>query len=568
MSHTLLTLLLILTVVLCPDSAPAQQDTTDAALREKAFKLLESAAGQLNSLQSPENRARLGANIADSLWSHDEKRARALFALVEEDIRAGMANRDLEDPKDALTLKVFLKLRVDTVERIAKYDAELALAFLKATEFVSDERLPRDITQLESGLEIRLAKLAANANPDMALKLARQSLAQGVSDELLQVLRQLNKRHKEHAMTLYKEVVKKLRELNLTNEWKTARFAELLVQSFKPPTANDPTFRELISLLVTRALEHGCATTASLEDNEAEFCRLVASVLPQLEKLDPRAAQLKRWSNKDEELSVAPETVQEFFEVYQDGTINDLFALAAKNPEFSDDILRFAANKALDAGDFAQARRIANDRMVDPDRKRDLVDDITRREKWNLADDKELAEMESRLDHVPSVAHRIRILLSFTAHYGAKNRTTALKLLKQGADMADSMKPGNEQTQAQLTLAVHYCLLKSDRGFAIMESLMSKLNELVNAAMKLDGYETGYVRDGEWNMSANGPVGVILTGLSNNAGSFAWCDFDRAVSLAAQFERSEIRLMAQVKLAQAVLAGPPKSLRDRYGYIY
>ena len=97
-----------------------------------------------------------------------------------------------------------------------------------------------------------------------------------------------------------------------------------------------------------------------------------------------------------------------------------------------------------------------------------------------------------------------------------------------------------------------------------MESLLPKLNELVDAAVKLDGYETRYIRDGEWNMSANGNVGQLLTTLSQNAGHFAWCDFDRAVSMAAQFDRSEIRLMAQVKLAQAILAGPPKLERVPY----
>jgi hypothetical protein len=46
--------------------------------------------------------------------------------------------------------------------------------------------------------------------------------------------------------------------------------------------------------------------------------------------------------------------------------------------------------------------------------------------------------------------------------------------------------------------------------------------------------------------------------LSENAPYFAWCEFDRAVSIAGQFERPEIRLMAQVKLAQGILAGRPK----------
>ena len=110
---------LLLAIVLCPSYARAQvadkSQTKDAALREKAFNLLESVAGQLSNLQSPENRARLGANIADSIWKHDEKSARALVALVQDDINAGLANRELADPKDSHTIKVFLKLRVDTV---------------------------------------------------------------------------------------------------------------------------------------------------------------------------------------------------------------------------------------------------------------------------------------------------------------------------------------------------------------------------------------------------------------------------------------------------------------------
>jgi len=35
-------------------------------------------------------------------------------------------------------------------------------------------------------------------------------------------------------------------------------------------------------------------------------------------------------------------------------------------------------------------------------------------------------------------------------------------------------------------------------------------------------------------------------------------DFDRAIAMSTQFERREIRMMAQLKLAQGVLMGPPK----------
>jgi hypothetical protein len=131
-----------------------------------------------------------------------------------------------------------------------------------------------------------------------------------------------------------------------------------------------------------------------------------------------------------------------------------------------------------------------------------------------------------------------------------------LKLASQAEDAVASMKPDNTQAHFQISIAIAYCLLKSERGFTIMESLIPKLNELVDAAMKLQGFDADYVRENEWNMSAGGSTGEVLTDLANRAGYFAWADFDRAVSLSSQLQRNEIRIMAQLKLAQGILAGP------------
>ena len=191
-----------------------------------------------------------------------------------------------------------------------------------------------------------------------------------------------------------------------------------------------------------------------------------------------------------------------------------------------------------------------------------ILTELDRRLKSSSVDEKKLAEIESGLKELKRPIERVHHLLSYAEGHWSYDRNTPLKLIKQATDIVDMMKPGKEQVEAQIAVALAYCLLKNDRGFAIMESLMPKLNELVDASMKLDGYETRYVRDGEWNMSANGNIGVMLTNLSESAGKFAWADFDRAVSLSAQFDRTEIRLMAQVKLAQAVLSEPPRSMVD------
>ena len=74
-------LVLLVAVALVPSKTFSQQ-VDDKALQQKAYVLLESLAEQIGSLQSRENRARLGSNIGRSLWPHNEARAREMFATV------------------------------------------------------------------------------------------------------------------------------------------------------------------------------------------------------------------------------------------------------------------------------------------------------------------------------------------------------------------------------------------------------------------------------------------------------------------------------------------------------
>jgi hypothetical protein len=161
---------------------------------------------------------------------------------------------------------------------------------------------------------------------------------------------------------------------------------------------------------------------------------------------------------------------------------------------------------------------------------------------------KELAGLPER--------QRIPMLLGAGHFVAAHDRKRALKLLGEVDGLVNALTYGKEQTDYQIKLAMAYCFAKSDRGFGIMESVLPKLNELIAAGAKLDGYDTRYLRDGEWNMTGEGTVGDMLTRLAQGAAYFAWSDFDRAVTLTTQFERGEIRMMAQLKLAQGILAGP------------
>jgi hypothetical protein len=149
-------------------------------------------------------------------------------------------------------------------------------------------------------------------------------------------------------------------------------------------------------------------------------------------------------------------------------------------------------------------------------------------------------------------------LFRMATEIGTENRRTTLKLLDRASELLAKVSPERRQVQYQAGIAAKYCQVKSDRCFTMMEPIIRKMNVLVNSATSLNGVDTDYLSNGEWNMTAAGGVGSLLTGLATNAVYFALCDFDRAMALSSQFERREIRMMAQLKLAQGLLDGPPK----------
>jgi hypothetical protein len=149
-------------------------------------------------------------------------------------------------------------------------------------------------------------------------------------------------------------------------------------------------------------------------------------------------------------------------------------------------------------------------------------------------------------------------LFRTATNIGTKNPQTTLKLLDRASELLERVPRGQWQMQYQIGIAMRYCQVKSDRCFTMMESIIRRMNELVSAATTLYLFDNRYLRDGEWNMTAEGGVGSLLTMLAQNSVDFALCDFDRATALSSQFERPEIRMMAQLKLAQGVLDGRPK----------
>ena len=563
MSHR--SLLIIASVLLLSFSVRAQESGTPprgvdesaaAAVRTKAFDLLGTVAGQVNSLRSAENRARIGSNAAEALWDHDEKRARGLFAAVEEEIRIGLNDTDADESAHTHTMMVFWALRSDTIFRIAKHDPDLALAFLRTTRPPEEAKMPYELVDGEKLLELSLAGQVAAKSPQLALVLVRQSLAKGFSAELIPLFSQLKQKDKETSRTVYKEIVDKLKGTDPSQDWAGIELALNLARSFQPPEVDEQVYRDLLGMLLASAVASGCSEA---KENPQPICYMVGTVYSKIEKYyGSRAAPLKNLA-QDEQGTYDPssENWAKFSEVMDKGTVDEIVALVPNYPGRQQQIYSRAMLRAADAGDFVRARRIASE-FPDEEQRQEMLTQLDRYQDFAAMNaEAKMALIQKELSTLRSNEERLRALLYMSAQPHGMDRKLTLKLLDQAGEIINSLKPGRTQLEGQIALATTYCSLKSDRGFAIMEPLIPRLNELVAASATLDGIDNNYLSDGEWNMTGEGTIGGLLTGLARNVGYFAVLDFDRSVTLASQLERPELRLMAELKIAQSVLSSQP-----------
>gem|GEM_PF-628837 len=545
-------LVLLLAVALMPAKAFSQQvddNQADQALHQKAYKLLETLAEQIGWLQSRENRARLGSNIAMSLWLRNEAKAREMFATVTKEIKAGLEDKD---PNRYAAKQHFIKLREDTAVRIGMFDPDGSLQFLNETRptdvYIRDEE--------QNELNLRLAIVFASRNPDLSVKLGREALKQGFSQTQLALIYELTKRSRDHASALLAELVKVAPYQDIRHSMEREQFYIMLARLVEPRLGHDPAFRDLMNYFSDLLVEAGCGNK-KYRDNDG-FCYRMGLVVPFMEKVGAKRVELLKHLGRKGAWPYewSPEMFQ-YADVYQNGSVDDLLALTRMFPDFRDVGQGFVIRKVMESGDFERARKLANEfTWKDASDRRIIlkqIDDARRQVNEDTS-----AEIFREAEGLRSEGETFYFLFRTADQIGTKNRQTTLRLLDRASEYVNKGPAEQWQMQWQIGIAVRYCQVKSDRCFTMMEPIVRRMNELVSAAAKLNGFDNRYLADGEWIMTAEGGVGSLLTMMAQNAVYFALSDFDRAIAMSTQFERREIRMMAQLKLAQAVLMGPPK----------
>ena len=547
-------------------------------LERKAYALVEETANGAPGLKLPENRLYILTTAADLLWDGNNTRARSLFwdALNSLTLMAPPANSKDAKPsakdkeKEQAQFYLVFSLRQNLLRQVARHDPTLALDMLRSSRQPPPEfpnkgfRLPDD-----HELEQQIAAEAVSNDPERALKLARESLAKGLSFQLLDLLYRLNQKDGELGTKFAGDIIEKLKTKDLATDPYGPRLALSLINYSRTPTAvpermpaatvwrqlklDEDRRRELVELITNAALAG--SASANLLFNLDE-------IMPEIEQFTPeRVAVLQRklagfnqTLNKEQRLS------QEYNSLFRHGTPEEMIKLAYSTKDYDREWMQQqAVLMAVMSGRADKLREFANSEIDDEGRRRSLLDELDSEQIDYAVAKGNADELRKLLPQVRRKEERARGMVQIAlVMEKAGKHDDALKLLDEAQAMIKTDLSSETHTNALLALIAAYAAVEPTKAFGLAERVIDRANDDVSRLLLLDKFaNSGIVKKGEIRLQNSGamPIDFVVFKFGKGVVALANADFERTKAAADRFERQELRLMARLMLAQSLLGG-------------
>jgi hypothetical protein len=444
---------------------------------------------------------------------------------------------------------------------IAPHDADLAMSALQQTRLQGDNRTRYGgnwTANNEANLEMVLANVFVAKNPEAALKLARASLSRGVSWNIISFLPTLYQKDAKSAQTLYREIVARIKEDNVARNAELANSAWSLLVSFQPPRADEDAYRDLLTSMLSYILANNRQTQQGMNVAQNMYYQ-IEQIMPLVEKYAPaRSAELSEWSRTVEKtLDPSAQLYQEIRRISEKGTVDDMLALASKYPpDFQNLLYQNAAWKAINTGDITRAKDIA-EKIGDPVQRRQVMDQIDNQAARTAEGGNTVLEARRLANKANTINKKVEILVQTATGIAGTDKKAALDLLSEGKTALASAPQSAAELNAELQLVQAYIRIDPDQAFGLLQPLVGRLNELVAAAVVLDGVDYRYLKDGEWVMQAGNNLGNMISSFDRMLAGLGRVDFDRTRTLADQIGRPEMRVLMEIDLVQTTLGGKP-----------
>ncbi len=567
-----------------PEPKRDEAEDARAELERKALGLLGEALAEAQGLRLPENRLRAQITAARLLWPRDAKAGRAAFKSAADALAEMSASLDPEDVQFYAAAQTVAQLRAELVQVAGQFDTKLALDFLRATRPAYGEGFDaRGRSSQEQTLELGLAGQIAAQEPQRAFELAEESLGRGgVSTGLLSIIHQLRTKDPALAAKLAAAVARRLRAEDLRQHFEAGAVAQQLLLMSRPaeslppnttaqlpyngpvpftvgtpggaPLLDEQTRRELFEKVLSAV-----ASSQPGEGGAYNLTQVFQALLPEVERLPPaRAAALRRRA-EELERSVNPQLAQAraYQKVLQSGTLEELLDAAQKAPaEVRDQLYVQAAWRAFGDGDAERARQIVEN-VSNPQQRGQVRRGMEQQTQWRALKQDGFAEARAAALRMKMVEDSVPALLQLAQQMtAAGDKQNARQALEDARGLIDAQTRGQQQFRYRLQVANAYAQFDTAAAFDAVESAVVRLDELLEAAAVVDGFFMEAFKDGELK-----PQGYMWAEMVSQCAQtlslLARADFERASSAGKKFRRPEARTLAQLVIAQSLLATLP-----------
>ena len=591
-------LITIFLSTLCPAQSerpapPAEKEKARSELEEKAIQILEQAIADASYLRLPQNKALVYAMAGDLYWKFDEKKARELFRstgveLAAHNIDAEQAQR--ENTEIYPQLYDFNSPRNQLLPIVAKRDAELALELLVQTrpaglaEAILRHSAPdfksatmttfnvesRQVRQ-EIDLEQRFALLAADENPDRAIKLVKESLAKGVSFNVLQLLQKLHKKDEKKAADLAGDVVRKIVDLDLARKQDEFQAALSFLQFMarEAPAASPQPENKSKDFRFTegqaKELANKLAAMLLQPSNSGMMAMALARALPSLEKILPEKAALLRQRQSDSQRSLPVEygNSMRMQRVYNSNSTAE--EILAEIPKLQNDFeksnaYQFLLPKIAQIDDEARARKLI-DQLGDEKVRARALDQFESARITRIANAGKLEDARKMIGSLTNKRTQIQKLVSLAQAVHRKGSEADLEaaasLMKQARSMINESPEDEDDLNSLMEVVRGYAVVDPNAGFSLFEPIVEHINDIIHASAILSKYNKRSVafKKGELILrtSANPNDGNLLFRYLNQMQLLAKADLVRMGSLADRFQRSDSRTLVKLMAVQGFL---------------
>lgn len=567
-------------------TAPSSGRGDQTAQHELALQTLNVIIPEIDKLQDFRERVRLKARAAGLLWEQDESRARIEFrqilASIEQHQPEGKSAQQISWLQD--------QLRQEVIQEALRYDRQFAeeLAKSKAEKTKETDRADTDksTADLKTSLRERtdranrlaaLAQQTMSEDPERALKLAEESLAEGVvSPQLFNLIIPLRMSlGAARTNALFERVL----GLLLPNPYLTTFqlqglaiyiFPDLQLGTLPSESVATPVvasrfiqqFFDLALMVLTRTARQleNLPPSASAEQRQqlsmhAYF--LTRQLQPKAERhgtpeavvgINSLADQLgKHLSQEQRQMVEANATPQ--------ASVANLLNLAGqeREPDRRDAYYAQAAMSAYGSGDYHNALNIA-ERIENRDLRQQVQQQIKQLLVQILADRGEFDVAARYARELEQPAQRAWGLFWVARALAKKkdDQPRALPLLVEAEQTAVKLDESVEKAQTLLWITDIYVQIESLRSFEVLSQAVKS----VNAAFDDKG-NPRFLMTSVYGQNKSGtPSRVRATDVFKMEPLFqklAREDFIRIIGIAQSLSRPELRLAAQLAACQAIL---------------